>query len=71
MDCSLPGSSICGILQTRILEWDATSFSRGDLPHPGIEPVSPKLAGRFFITKPNYTSIKKKSDLSTSKRSSY
>ena len=29
MDCSLPGSSVHGILQARILEWDAISFSRG------------------------------------------
>ena len=28
-DCSPPGSSIHGILQTRILEWVAISFSRG------------------------------------------
>ena len=28
MDCSLPGSSIHGILQARILEWVATAFSR-------------------------------------------
>ena len=27
MDCSLPGSSVLGILQTRILEWVAISFS--------------------------------------------
>ena len=29
MDCGLPGSSIQGILQARILEWVAISFSRG------------------------------------------
>ena len=29
MDCSLPGSSVHGILQERILEWVAISFSRG------------------------------------------
>ena len=29
MDCSLPGSSIHGILQARILEWIAMPFSRG------------------------------------------
>ena len=29
MDCNLPGSSIHGILQARILEWGAISFSRG------------------------------------------
>ena len=33
MDCSLPGSSIHGILQARILEWFAMSFSRR-LSHP-------------------------------------
>ena len=42
VDCSLPGSSIHGILQARILEWIAISFS-GDLPNPGIKPVSPAL----------------------------
>ena len=29
MDCSLPCSSVCGILQARILEWVAMSSSRG------------------------------------------
>ena len=29
MDCSPPGSSVHGILQARILEWSAISFSRG------------------------------------------
>ena len=29
MDCSLPGSSVQGILQARTLEWVAISFSRG------------------------------------------
>ena len=29
MDCSLPGSSVHGISQARILEWIAISFSRG------------------------------------------
>ena len=29
MDCSLPGSSVCGISQARILQWVAISFSRG------------------------------------------
>ena len=28
-DCSPPGSSVRGILQVRILEWIAMSFSRG------------------------------------------
>ena len=27
IDCSLPGSSVYGVLQARILEWVAISFS--------------------------------------------
>ena len=29
MDCSLPGSSIHGIFQARVLEWGAIAFSEG------------------------------------------
>ena len=36
---SVPGSSVDGILQVRILEWVAISF-RGS-PNPGLEPMSP------------------------------
>ena len=49
-DCNLSGSSVHGIVQARILEWVAISYSR-DLPNPEIEPtsaVSPALAGGFF-----------------------
>jgi len=35
MDHSLPGSSVHGILQARILEWVAIP-PPGDLPDPGI-----------------------------------
>ena len=42
MDCSLPGASVHGILQTRILEWFAISSSRGS-SDPGTELVSPEL----------------------------
>ena len=42
MDCSLPGSTVHGILQARILEWAAVPFSR-DLPNPGTEHRSPTL----------------------------
>ena len=30
MDCSLPGSSIHGIFQARVLEWGAIAFSQHD-----------------------------------------
>ena len=52
MHRSLPGSSVHGILQARILGWVAISSSR-DLPDPGIEPaslMSPAQAGGFFTT---------------------
>ena len=39
MDCSLPGSSIYGILQARLLEWDAivlgTKYSKKQPPSDG------------------------------------
>ena len=51
MDCSLPGSSIHGIFQARILEWVAIS-SPGDLPNPGIEPRSPSLQADTLPSEP-------------------
>ena len=55
MDCSLPGSSVHGIFQVRILKWVAISFSRGSswtvvleetlespLDSKEIKPVYPK-----------------------------
>ena len=47
MDCSLPGSSIHGILQARILEWVAISFSRGSSQPRDRTRVS-HIAGRLF-----------------------
>ena len=47
---TVPGSSLHGILQEKILEWVAF-LSPGDLPDPGIESeslASPALAGGFF-----------------------
>ena len=33
--------------------WSGLPFpTPGDLPNPGIEPASPALAGKFFITEP-------------------
>ena len=60
MDCSLPGSSVHGILQARILERVAISYSRwvaistpGAPAISGIKPISSislALAGRFSTT---------------------
>ena len=43
MVCSLPGSSVHGIFQARILEWVAMPSSRG-LSHPEIKPASQGLS---------------------------
>ena len=47
MDCSSPGSSVHGILQARILEWVAISFSRGSSQPRDWTQVS-CIAGRCF-----------------------
>ena len=47
MDCSPPGSFVHGILQARILEWVAMSFSRGSSQPRDWTQVS-QTAGRFF-----------------------
>ena len=47
MDCSLPGSSVPGILQARILEWVAIPFSRGSSQPKDRIQVSFN-AGRFL-----------------------
>ena len=43
MDCSLPGSSVHGIFQARVLEWGAIAFSsnvgdQGSIPGSGTSP---------------------------------
>ena len=47
MDCSLPGFSVHGILQARILEWVAMPFSRGSSQLRDLTQVS-CTAGRVF-----------------------
>ena len=51
MDCSLPGSSVCGILQARILEWVAMPSSRASFWPRDWTCVS-CIAGRFFTIEP-------------------
>ena len=46
-DCSLPGSSVLGVLQSRILEWIAIPFSRRSSWSRDWTQVS-YIAGRFF-----------------------
>ena len=51
MDCSLPGSSVHGISQARVLEWVAISSSRGSsLPRDGSRVSC--TGARFFTSEP-------------------
>ena len=55
MDCSLPGSSVHGILQARILEWVAIFFSSKVFSQPRDQTCKSCVsctAGGFFTTKP-------------------
>ena len=47
MDCSLPGISVHGIFQARILEWVAISFSRRS-SNPGNWTRVSRIVGRHF-----------------------
>ena len=47
IDCSLPGSSVHGIFQARILEWVAISFSRGS-SQPRDQTRVSHIVGRCF-----------------------
>ena len=40
MDCSLPGSSVRGIFQARVLEWVAIPFYRGIFLTQGLNHIS-------------------------------
>ena len=55
VDCSLPGFSVHGILQARILEWVAMPSSRKSSrprDQTSISCIVSCLAGRFFISEP-------------------
>ena len=58
LDCSPPDSSVHGILQARILEWVAISFSRGS-SRPRDRTWVSYIAGGFFTTEPLGKPLKK------------
>ena len=51
VDCSPPGSTVNGIFQARILEWEAFP-SLGDLPNSGIESRSPAMQADSLPSEP-------------------
>ena len=54
MDCSLPGSSVHGIFQARVLEWDAIAFSVGSHWH-GEVPIGSILKALSLCPFPGIT----------------
>ena len=55
MDYSLPGSSVLGILQARILEWVVVPSFRGSSQPRDL--MSPALADGFFTTSTTWVCI--------------
>ena len=55
-DCSLPGSSVHGILQARILEWNVMFFARESSQLRDRAQVS-CIAGRFFTIRATFSSV--------------
>ena len=64
MDCGLPGSSVHGIFQARVLEWGAIAFS--DDPPPRVMEIKTKVnkwdlikPRSFCITKDTISKVKR------------
>ena len=49
MDCSLPGSSVHGIFQARVLEWGAIAFSENSLASENMKELYLELSIRSFV----------------------
>ena len=52
MDYSLPGFSVHGIFQARVLEWGATAFSNSFLLSPTYSTLIPTLVPRIIFQLP-------------------
>ena len=63
MDCSLPHSSIHGILQARVLEWGAISFSRGYSRPRDRTQVSHIVGRRFYHLRADLSEAKSYQDV--------
>ena len=61
VDCTPPGSSVCGVFFSRQEYWSRLPFhTRWDLPNPRMEPksqASPALAGGFFTTSATWEAL--------------
>jgi len=55
MDCSLPGSSVLGIFQARVLEWVAIAFSKYSVHCPSIRAQAMSQA-LLELSSPDHTS---------------
>ena len=53
MNCSLPGSSVHGIFQARVLEWGAIAFSLHGLKHarPSCPSPTPRVCPNLMLAK--------------------
>ena len=57
MDCSLPGSSIHGIFQARVLEWGAIAFSWLLVISYSLVPLDSMMVSMLLIVAPGYCTL--------------
>jgi len=55
MDCSLPGSSVHGIFQARLLEWGAIAFSDDQPSESEVAQLCPTLCNPMDYSLPGYS----------------
>ena len=54
MDCSLPGSSVHGIYQARVLEWVAIAFSKPSVQFSSVAQSGPTLCDLMDCSMPDF-----------------
>ena len=57
MGCSLPGSSVHGIFQARVLEWGAIAFSTGPITSWQIEGEKVEVVTDFLFLGSKITAV--------------
>ena len=57
MDCSLPGSSVHGIFQARVLEWGAIAFSTSLSYHSKSHSVNNPVSFPYFLISVQFSSV--------------
>ena len=71
MDCSLPGSSIHGIFQARVLEWGAIAFSMKRQNDRILKKKLPRSVGAQYATEDQWRNNSRKNEGMEPKQKEY